>query len=118
MHESEAYTTVVVVDGYVVVDGRGEHGPGATLEVTPAEARRLVALGVAAPAGHSPAEARGVGEPTATADEYCAATLAVAAGQTTRDGRPTVEALEGLLGRQVSAAERDAIWEQVPGGES
>ena len=37
--------------------------------------------------------------------------LAVEAGRTTSDGRPEVKAIEEILGRDISAADRDAAWE-------
>lgn len=42
-----------------------------------------------------------------------AARLAASEGKVTSDGRPEVKALEKLLGRNVSAAERDAVWEKI-----
>jgi len=43
-------------------------------------------------------------------DLIAAAKEALKASEVTKDGRPTVEALEKRLGRDVSAAERDAAW--------
>ena len=44
-------------------------------------------------------------------DLIAAAKEALEAGETTKDGRPTVEAIEKRLGRNITAAERDTAWE-------
>ncbi len=38
---------------------------------------------------------------------------AIEDGSVTGDGRPTVDALAVILGRNVSAKERDAAWDQI-----
>lgn len=47
-----------------------------------------------------------------------AAKAAVEAGNTVKDGRPRVEAIEQILGRDVSAEERDRAWELLTAGEA
>jgi hypothetical protein len=42
-----------------------------------------------------------------------AAKEAIKAGQVTKDGRPTVEAVEAILGIQITAEQRDQAWEIV-----
>lgn len=42
-----------------------------------------------------------------------AARQAITSGRVTKDGRPTVEALEEILGHDVSAEERDEAWEKI-----
>jgi len=42
-----------------------------------------------------------------------AARQAIEAGKVTRDGRPLVEAIEEILGRDINAAERDRAFEQL-----
>lgn len=44
-----------------------------------------------------------------------AAAKAVKEGDVTADGKPTVEALDRILGRNITAAERDEAWEKLAG---
>ena len=45
-----------------------------------------------------------------------AATAAVAAGKVTADGKPEVKAMEEILGRNITEADRDRAWEQLQTG--
>jgi hypothetical protein len=42
-----------------------------------------------------------------------AAKEAIKAGQVTKDGKPTVEAVEAILGIQITAEQRDQAWETI-----
>ena len=42
-----------------------------------------------------------------------AAKKAAKAGDVTTDGKPTVEAIEKILGKNISAADRDKAWEKL-----
>ena len=42
-----------------------------------------------------------------------AAREAILRGKTTGDGKPLVAAMEEIMGRDISAAERDLIWESI-----
>jgi len=42
-----------------------------------------------------------------------AARKAIKAGDVTQDDKPTVEAIETILGRDISAADRDEAWDQI-----
>ena len=46
-------------------------------------------------------------------DLVFAAKAAIAAGKVTRDGKPLVEAMEEILGRDITAADRDRTWEKL-----
>lgn len=50
----------------------------------------------------------------ATAEEILeAAKKAIEAGDVTQDDKPTVEAIEKILGKNISAQERDEAWEEI-----
>ena len=42
-----------------------------------------------------------------------AAKAAIEAGDVTKDGRPEVKGIEAILGRGITAAERDIAWEKL-----
>lgn len=42
-----------------------------------------------------------------------AAKAAVEAADVTADGKPTVQGIEAILGRDITAAERDQAWEKI-----
>jgi len=42
-----------------------------------------------------------------------AAKSAIALGKVTKDGKPLVEAIEEILGTDITAAERDEAWEKI-----
>lgn len=62
-------------------------------------------------------EAVGGGKPDvapATPEEILeAAKAAIEAGDVTQSGKPTVEAIEEILGKDVTASERDEAWEKI-----
>jgi len=49
----------------------------------------------------------------AKAEILKAARKAIKAGDVTQDDKPTVEAIETILGRDISAADRDEAWDQI-----
>ncbi len=116
--ELVARSTIVGATGKDEVVQTGE-----TFEVDAAEAGRLVACGAAElPAPPQPAPDEGDGGPDAEAGDAKADPVdedLLAAIETldesdpnvwTGDGKPKVEPLSELLGREVTAAERDAAW--------
>ena len=109
-----------VLPGHEVNDGK-PHQPGETITLSESEAKRLVKRRIVAlvKADTSETEKDGDGrkpDPTKpggaqTPDpEVEAALKAVTDGNTTRSGMPTTEIMSELLGKPVTAAERDAIW--------
>ena len=46
-------------------------------------------------------------------DVMSAAKAAIAVGEVTKSGRPKVEAIEEMLGRDITAADRDEAWEKI-----
>jgi len=51
-------------------------------------------------------------------DVMDAAIAAVAAGDVTGEGKPHVKAIEKILGRDITAKERDEAWERIKGAEA
>ncbi len=96
-----------------------DFAPGDTLELSDADAAGLIAAGAIVPAREAPVTAPAPDDP-ATRAATRAATLAAAltqldpdnAEQWLKDGRPKSDALAVYAGFPVSAAERDAAWEQ------
>ncbi|MEW5722885.1 MAG: hypothetical protein AB1896_07240 [Thermodesulfobacteriota bacterium] len=60
-----------------------------------------------------PAEAPAGPAESGEAALAAAARKAVAEGQTTRSGKPKVEAMEATLGNEITAADRDRAWEII-----
>lgn len=95
----------VVLPGHEVNDGK-THQPGETIGLSESEADRLVELGIVE-------LAKAKGEAQTPDPEVDAALKAVADGNVTRSGMPTAEAMAELLGKPVTAAERDVIWQRA-----
>ena len=47
-----------------------------------------------------------------------AARAAIDAGDITKDGKPEVRAIEEILGRDITAAERDEAWNKIEGSKN
>jgi len=97
--------TVIVNEDHCVHSGKERYMPGDSFDCSDKEARRLIEKGIVR-ADNSDQEA-------APEDILEAAKTAIEAGKTTKDGRPTVEAIEEILGRDISAKERDEAWERL-----
>jgi len=87
------------------------------------EARRKAAAGLtadpASPEGSAGASG-GQGTEVSAEEIMAAAQMAVDAGDVTANGKPTVEAIEALLEKPITAAQRDEAWERMnadPAGE-
>ena len=104
-------TTVTVNPGAVVDTGEGIFPPGDSFDIDEKEAERLIKKGVV-----SLADSQGANPGKGHEDpEVAAALKAVEGGYTTGDGKPTVDAMKTLLGRDVTSEERDTIWERAQG---
>lgn len=106
--------TNLVVNGETIADG-------GSCEVGDAEAKALIDRGLAKPDDGREEEA---GESGADADRHAQILAAIRdlleadpdrADETvwTKAGKPEVRAIEELLGFDISAAERDAAWEEL-----
>lgn len=66
-----------------------------------------------APTDGEQPEAEAEAEPDQASDIVAAARQAVAEGQTIASGAPSVDALQEILGRDVTSAERDEAWDSI-----
>lgn len=99
----------MIVTKGVIDTGEGIYSPGDEFDAGETDVDRLQRLGVAKPVAGTDTESGG---PTLTDAVKAAVGAAVEAKETTKDGRPTVEALESRLNRNLSSAERDEIWDE------
>jgi len=92
------------------VDWKGvKYLPGSVITDMPEkEAKRLIDKGKV-----ERAEEEETPEPVISEEVIEAARKAIEAGQTTGSGKPKVEAMAEILGRDVSAAERDEAFEKL-----
>lgn len=106
------------------VNGK-DHAPGAVVDIADDEAKRLIARGFAAAHGVEKAAPAATGNPQnpetppAGSGNKPAPTIediveAIAALDPTKDygknGKPNVEAIEAVLGADITAAQRDQAW--------
>lgn len=95
----------MIVTKGVIDTGEGIYRPGDEFDAKETDVDRLLRLGVAKPVAGEVAKPGGT-------TEFDAVKAAVEAGETTKDRKPTVEALESRLNRDMTSAERDEIWEK------
>lgn len=90
----------------VIDTGKNIYHPGDLFDVSgEEETERLIRLGVAKPVEteeNAPEES----------PEFAAVREAVEMQEVTKSGKPTVEALEKRLNRDLTSAERNEIWEK------
>jgi hypothetical protein len=96
-----------------IIAGGKDYAPGALVEISDDEALRLIGRGFAV-AGQEKAA------PASTSSKTAAPTIediveAIAGLDPTKDygknGKPNVEAIEALLGVDITAAQRDQAWD-------
>jgi DNA-binding ferritin-like protein len=102
------------------VNGK-EHAPDAVLDIADEEAERLIARGFAASGQEKTASASTSAKTTTTSTGDKPSPMiediveAISGLDPTKDygknGKPNVEAIEALLGANISAAQRDQAWE-------
>ena len=80
------------------------YAPGETISLSEKEARALGANVVLS----SPSDSK-----TPESDLLQAAVTAIEGGRVTQDGRPEVKAMEEILGRNITADERDMAWGRI-----
>ena len=84
------------------------------LEMTPESIEKMEADNQAAVEAEAKAkadaEAKAEAKAKADAELLDAAVKAIDAGDVTSDGRPEVKALEAILGKDITAADRDGVW--------
>ena len=102
-----------------------DHAPGAVVDIADAEAKRLIARGFAAAQGQekaatttpakteTPPPAGGSGgKPAPTIEDIVEAIAGLdPAKDYGKNGKPNVEAIEALLGADITAAQRDQAWD-------
>lgn len=105
-----------------------DHAPGAVVDIADDEAKRLIARGFAATQGQEKAAAAtpaasggqktetppagGGGKAAPTIEDIVEAIAALdPAKDYGKNGKPNVEAIETVLGADISAAQRDQAWE-------
>ena len=87
----------------VIDTGKDVYHPGDLFDVSDGEAERLSRLGVAEPVETEESDPE-------ESPEFTAISEAVEAQEVTKSGKPTVEALEKRLNRDLTSTERDKIW--------
>lgn len=105
-----------------------DHAPGAVVDISDAEAKRLIARGFAAAHGVEksasastggntqnpetpPAGGSNGGKPAPTIEDIVEAIAALdPAKDYGKNGKPNVEAIEVVLGADITAAQRDQAW--------
>lgn len=108
------------------VNGK-DHAPGAVVDVAEDEAKRLIERGFAVANGQEKAAATSTnpaktdttppaggtgGKPAPTIEDIVEAIAGLdPAKDYGKNGKPNVEAIEALLGADISAAQRDQAWE-------
>jgi hypothetical protein len=100
--------TVIVNEDHCVHSGKERYMPGDSFDCSDKEAKRLIGKGIVRLQTVDDSD-----QEAAPEDILKAAKAAIEAGKTTKDGRPTVEAIEEILGRDITAEERDEAWDKL-----
>ena len=122
-------TPTVKIKAIITLHINGEdHAPGAVVDIVDDEAKRLITRGFATAHGQDKAAAAtpaasgsqktetppagGGGKPAPTIEDIVEAIAALdPAKDYGKNGKPNVDAIETVLGTNISAAQRDQAWE-------
>jgi len=91
----------------------GDKSQSIFLEMTPESVEKMEADNQAAAEAKAAAKALDDLKAAEKAELINAAVQAVSAGHVTSDGKPEGKALEQILNRDITAAERDAVWLEI-----